>query len=217
MRPIAGADIAPTAPRASTACATIPAGATLNLYTRQRLGVVALLATLIAVAGTLAFSYAETTAAHAWATNTLEFQAQVTAFRVWVQRGTSEALGSFLGLPPIEAGTLQGDRVRARAELVSIRAFVAGDPDQLARVDELSALLDRRIALEDAAIDAFRASGSEAAAAVLARSDWWRDRQRLQTITSAMIRRAHEDFQRHEAGYARRCSACASRCWPACS
>ncbi|MEY2667870.1 MAG: hypothetical protein RJA59_508, partial [Pseudomonadota bacterium] len=140
----------------------------MQLYRRQRTGVFALLATFLVVAGTIAYSYSETVEAHAWVTRSLEFEGQLTAFRVWIQRGSTEILSAILGIESTEPGLLEADRVRARAELVGIRAFVAGDRAQEARVDELAELLERRIALEEAAGMALRESGPEGAAAVLA-------------------------------------------------
>jgi signal transduction histidine kinase/PAS domain-containing protein len=154
------------------------------------------------VAGTLLFSYAETVDAHTWVSRTVAFQLRVTSFRVWIQRGTNEVLVSFLGLDTTDEGLVQGDRVRARAELEAIREFVAGDPDQVARVDELSALLERRIHLEDAAVAAFRSIGPEGAATILAGSDWRTDRMRIRAITSALLRKANEDFLAREDHYA---------------
>ncbi|MBS1108933.1 MAG: hypothetical protein H6Q88_925, partial [Anaeromyxobacteraceae bacterium] len=162
-------------------------GALLQLYRRQRLGVFALIATFLAVAGTAVFSYRETEEAHARVTRTLEFELRLTSFRVWIQRGSNEVLGSLLGLDPSEPGLLGADRVRARADVAAIRESVAGDPSQLARVDELAGLLERRIALEEAARAAFRESGPQGAAALLAGSDWMRDRLRIRTITGAML------------------------------
>lgn len=154
------------------------------------------------MAGTLLFSYAETVDAHTWVSRTVAFQLRVTSFRVWIQRGTNEVLVSFLGLDTTDEGLVQGDRVRARAELEAIREFVAGDPDQVARVDELSALLERRIHLEDAAVAAFRSIGPEGAATILAGSDWRTDRMRIRAITSALLRKANEDFLAREDHYA---------------
>ena len=150
----------------------------------------------------LAFSYAETVEAHARVTRTLEFERRVTSFRVWIQRETNEVLGSFLGLEPTEAGLVALDRDRARAELAAIRTFVEQDPVQVARVDELAAILDRRIHQEDGARAAFRESGAAAAAAQLAASDWHEDRRRTRALTGAMLEAARQDFQRRDASYA---------------
>ncbi len=150
----------------------------------------------------LAFSYSETVEAHDWVIRTLEFEARVTSFRVWIQRGTNEVLGSFLGLEPTEAGLVEGDRARALAELTAMRGFVGSDPAQVARLDELTALLERRIELEDAALAAFRVSGAPGAAAVLAGTSWRTDRQRVRTLTGAMLEAAHQDFRRRDAEYA---------------
>ena len=177
-------------------------GALLQLYRRQRLGVFALIATFLAVAGTAVFSYRETEEAHARVTRTLEFELRLTSFRVWIQRGSNEVLGSLLGLDPSEPGLLGADRVRARADVAAIRESVAGDPSQLARVDELAGLLERRIALEEAARAAFRESGPQGAAALLAGSDWMRDRLRIRTITGAMLDTARNEFARRDADYA---------------
>jgi signal transduction histidine kinase len=174
----------------------------VDLHARQRLGVLALLTTFLVVAGILLFSYAETVDAHTWVSRTLAFQLRVTSFRVWIQRGTNEVLVSFLGLDSTDEGLVEGDRVRARAELAAIREFVAGDPDQVARVDELSALLDRRIHLEDLALAAYRTAGPEGAATILAGSDWRTDRMRIRAITSALLRKANEDFTAREDHYA---------------
>ena len=177
-------------------------GALLQLYRRQRLGVFALLATFLAVAGTAVFSYRETEEAHALVTRTQDFELRLTSFRVWIQRGTSEVLGSLLGLDPSEPGLLEGDRARARADVAAIRESVAGDPTQLARADELAAILERRIAREDAAGVALRESGPEGAAALLAGSDWMSDRLRIRTITGALLDATHQEFARRDADYA---------------
>jgi signal transduction histidine kinase len=154
------------------------------------------------VAGTAVFSYRETEEAHARVTRTLEFELRLTSFRVWIQRGSNEVLGSLLGLDPSEPGLLEADRVRARADVAAIRESVAGDSTQLARVDELAGLLERRIALEAAARAAFRESGPQGAAALLAGSDWMLDRLRIRTITGAMLDTARQEFARRDADYA---------------
>jgi len=153
------------------------------------------------VAGILAFSHAETVEAHDWVTRALAFEGRVTAFRVWIQRGGNEFLGELLGLPSTEEGLAAGDRFRATAELEALRELVDGDPVQLARVDELTTLLDRRIVSEDAAREAFRTSGTAGAVAVLEGAGWTEDRQRIRAVTASLLAKAREDFRIRDAEY----------------
>ncbi|MEI6111161.1 MAG: hypothetical protein WCP63_05740, partial [Cyanobium sp. ELA712] len=153
------------------------------------------------MAGILAFSHAETVEVHAWVTRALEFEGRVTAFRVWVQRGTNEVLGEIVGLPATETGLVAGDRIRATAELEALRELVAGDPVQQARVDELATLLDRRIATEEEARKTFEISGTSGAVAVLEGAGWGEDRRRIHAVTSSLLAKAREDFRVRDAEY----------------
>ncbi len=149
----------------------------------------------------LVYSLAETAADHARVTRTLELEGHLTSFRVWINRGSNEVLSSVLGLPPISAEILEGDRGRARADVAALRDLVAGDPGQMARLADLAELLERRVAAEQAAMEAARASGPAAAGAALLDGSWPEDRVRVRDLTAAMLEAAHQDLHQREAGY----------------
>ncbi len=166
------------------------------------MGILGLLATFLVVAGVMGFGFAATIAAHDRVTWGLELEERVTAFRVWIQRGTSEVLGSILDLPATDPEFFRGDRVRARTELEGIRALVAGDPQQLVRVDELSSILERRFADEDAALEAARTGGVDAARSALAAGNWLPDRLRVRVVTSTMLGQARREIDARAVEYA---------------
>ncbi|MCX5730661.1 MAG: hypothetical protein NTY18_04765, partial [Deltaproteobacteria bacterium] len=167
----------------------------LRIYQRQRSGVFALTATLLALMGILAFGYTEIGEAHERVTRTLELESHLSSSRVWINRGSTEVLASIISGVPGDESTLEGDRARARAELRSIRILVASDSLQVARVDELEALLERRFAAEKGAVAATRASGTAAGSAFLEASTWRFDRARVQTITAVMLESARQNLR----------------------
>ena len=128
----------------------------MNPYQRQRLGILALVATFVLVAGALVVTHTETVESHVRMKATLEFEGRVTSFRVWIQREANELLGTLLALPGTDPKLLADDRTRARAELAAVREMVAGRPDQVARVVELQEILERRFDREDQALAALR-------------------------------------------------------------
>ncbi len=138
---------------------------------------------------------------HDEAIRNLDLKEQLTSFRVWINRSSAETLSALLGVGGADPARQGEDRALAHGQLASIRGLVARDPDQVARAGEIEALVDRRFAAEDAALAAGRASGPAAAAAALEASGWQADRQRLRTLTGAMLDAAHQGFHRREASY----------------
>jgi len=171
----------------------------LGTYQLQRWGVVALTATFLALMGTLGYGYHETREAHDQVTRNLELESHLSFSRVWVNRGSTEVLASIISGVHGDEVALEGDRIRARAELKSIRDLVAGDPAQVARVDELAGLLERRFAVEKGAAEAARLSGPAAGSAFLEASSWRADRERVQTITAVMLENVRRDLRLSDA------------------
>jgi signal transduction histidine kinase/nitrogen fixation-related uncharacterized protein len=171
----------------------------VRTHQRQRLGVFALTAAFLALMGILALGYYETREAHERVTRTLELESHLSFTRVWLNRGSTEVLASILSGVPGDESALEGDRVRARAELQAIRNLVARDSSQAARVDELAALLERRFAAEKGAAEAARLSGMAAGGAFLEATTWRSDRQRVQAITAVMLESARQDFRLSDA------------------
>src|SRR5512137_2819194 len=129
------------------------AGDPLQTYQRQRLGVFALAAAFLGLMGILVLGYDETRAAHERVTRSLDLESHLSFSRVWINRGSTEVLASILSGVPGDGAALEGDRVRARAELQAIRDLVGSDPSQVARLDELAGLLERRFAMEKGAVE----------------------------------------------------------------
>ena len=171
----------------------------MQTYQRQRWGVFALAAAFLGLMGILALGYAETRAAHERVTRSLDLESHLSFSRVWINRGSTEVLASILSGVPGDGPALEGDRIRARAELQAIRDLVGSDPSQVARLDELAGLLERRFAVEKGAAEAARASGVAAGSAFLEASTWRPDRERAQTITSAMLESARQDLRLSDA------------------
>ena len=167
----------------------------MRIFKRQRLGVFALTATLLALMGVLAFGYTELRDAHERVTRNLELESHLSSSRVWINRGSTEVLASILAGVPGDESALEGDRARARAELRSIRNLVASDSSQVARVDELAGILERRFAAEKGAVEAARMSGMAAGSAFLEASTWRPDGARVQTLTAIMLENARQDFR----------------------
>ena len=159
----------------------------MRIYQRQRLAVYLLAAVFLAVVAMLGYSHAETRRGHAWVAETLEVEDHVTSFRVWLNRGSSDALASIIGADLGSEESRIGDEARARAALLHLRSHFAGDPEQLARVDELARLVAERLEIERHATEAARVGGTAAAREVLAASSWSRGRAEVRTITSAML------------------------------
>jgi signal transduction histidine kinase len=176
----------------------------LELYRRQRLGLFSIVAAFLAVVGGLAVTVAGTVEARDSLTRGLELESHLSAFRVWVNRGSTDVLASILSPEFGDEATRSGDELRARAELVEIGKLVEGSAVQKARLVELGAILERRIAVERSATAAARTSGPEGGRAILAASSWAPDRARVRTITSAMIDEAKQGLRSREARYASR-------------
>ena len=163
-----------------------------------------LLASFLAVVGALGVSIRETVEARDRVTRGLELETSLAAFRVWINRGSASTLASILSPDLGDDATRSGDEVRARAELDDIRRLVEGEAPQQARLEELAAVLGRRIAVERSAAEAARTSGPEGGRAALAAGNWAPDRTRIRTITSIMIEEAKQELLRREARYASR-------------
>lgn len=176
----------------------------MRLYRRQLLGLFSIFAAFLAVVGALAVTIAETVEAREMVTRALELEAHLSGFRVWVNRGSTDALASIISPEFGDEPTRSGDEVRARAELLEIRNLVEGGAVQNARLAELGAILERRIAVERSATSAARTSGPEGGRAILAASSWAPDRTRVRTIISAMIEEATQELRSREARYASR-------------
>ncbi|MGA8892073.1 MAG: ATP-binding protein [Anaeromyxobacteraceae bacterium] len=132
----------------------------------------------------------------------LQVERHITSFRLWVNRSAAEGLATMFVPGEVEPDNLPGDRLRARAELESVRQIVADDPEQVARVDELVKLLERDSARTDAAIALARSPGQEAARAALGNPEWRDDRLRTRELSSAMVIRAREGFGAQQAAQA---------------
>jgi signal transduction histidine kinase len=92
------------------------------------------------------------------------------------------------------------DAARARSELLRLRTHFAGDPEQLARVDDLAHLITERIEIERRATEAARVGGTAAARDVMAASNWSRGRAEVRSVTSAILadaRREQKDREEH--------------------
>jgi C4-dicarboxylate-specific signal transduction histidine kinase len=170
-------------------------------HRRQRLAVGALVALTLLVAGMIGYSYAETQAAHAWVVRTLEIEGHLVSFRVWINRDTADLLAGVLGVELAGEDLRTGDQMRAHAELAELRELVGADPEQAARIDELSRLLDARHDVQGRAEAAARQGGLEAAREVLASSGWAADRARVRSVTSAMLLDAQRAYREREARY----------------
>jgi signal transduction histidine kinase/CHASE3 domain sensor protein len=182
----------------------IPSGPenALRIYQRQRLAVLALVALFLAVVGMLGYSYSETRQAHAWVTRTLELEMRVTSVRFWIDRGSNEVLAAILGDGLGSEAGRAGDQLRARTEIAETRALVADDPAQVARVDELERLVETRFAIEQRAAEASRTGGPVAARDVLAASGWAAERDRIRSLSTAMLADALQDYRAQEDRYA---------------
>jgi signal transduction histidine kinase len=163
--------------------------------------VYSLVAVFLAVVAILVYGQAETRRAHALVTRTLELEEHLTSLRVWINRGSTDALASILGA---ELGSMEsraGDEARTRADLVHIRSHFEGAPGQLARVDELARIVAERLEIERRASEAARVGGTAAARDVLAASNWSRGRAQVRSITSAMLDESRRDYQLGEEHY----------------
>jgi signal transduction histidine kinase len=155
----------------------------------------------LAVVAILVYGQAETRQAHAGVTRTLELEENVTSLRVWINRGSTDALASILEAELGSEESRTGDEARTRAELVHLRTHFAGDPGQLARVDELAGILAERLEIEGRAAEAARRGGTAAARDVLTASTWSRGRARVRTITAAMLADVRRERQLGEEHY----------------
>jgi len=173
----------------------------LRIYQRQRLAVYVLAAVFLAVVAILGYSHAETRRVHGWVTRTLEWEDHVTSLRVWINRGSNEALASILGANLGSEESWTGDGAMARAELIHLRTHFDDDPAHLARVDELGRLVAERLDIERRATEAARVGGSAAARDLLAASNWSRGRAQVRAITSAMLADARRQHQLREEHY----------------
>ena len=171
----------------------------MGTYQLQRWGVFALAVTFLVLMGILALGYGETREAHDRVTRALELESHLSFSRVWVNRGSTEVLASIISGHSGDGSAFEGDRVRARAELQSIRDLVASDPAQVARVEELSVLLERRFAMEKGAAEAARQSGTAAGSAILEAGAWRSDRDRVRTITAVMLESVRQDLRLNDA------------------
>jgi signal transduction histidine kinase/PAS domain-containing protein len=155
----------------------------------------------LAVVAILVYGQAETRQAHAGVTRTLELEENVTSLRVWINRGSTDALASILEAELGSEESRTGDEARTRAELVHLRTHFAGDPGQLARVDELAGIIAERLEIEGRAAEAARRGGTAAARDVLTASTWSRGRARVRTITAAMLADVRRERQLGEEHY----------------
>jgi len=162
-----------------------------------------LAAVFLAVVAMLGYSHAETRRGHALVAETLELEDHVTSLRVWINRGSTDALASMLGTDLGNEESRAGDDAMARAALLHLRSHFAGDPEQLARMDELARLVAERLEIERHATEAARVGGTAAARDVLAESNWSRGRAEFRTITSAMLADARQIQQLREEQYDR--------------
>ncbi len=160
-----------------------------------------LLAMFLAVVAILVYGQAETRRAHAGVTRTLELEENVTSLRVWINRGSTDALASILEAELGSEESRTGDEARTRAELVHLRTHFTGDPGQLARVDELAGIIAERLEIEGRAAEAARRGGTAAARDVLTASTWSRGRARVRTITAAMLADVRRERQLGEEHY----------------
>jgi signal transduction histidine kinase len=166
-----------------------------------------ILAMFLSVVAILVYGQAETRRAHTGVTRTLELEEDVTSLRVWINRGSTDALASILGAGLGSEESRTGDEARTRAELVHLRTDFEGDPGQLARVDELAGIIAERLEIEGRAAEAARTGGTAAARDVLTASNWSSGRARVRTITAAMLadaRREHQLGEEHHALVIRR-------------
>ena len=155
----------------------------------------------LVVVAILVYGQAETRQAHAGVTRTLELEENVTSLRVWINRGSTDALASILEAELGSEESRTGDEARTRAELVHLRTHFAGDPGQLARVDELAGIIAERLEIEGRAAEAARRGGTAAARDVLTASTWSRGRARVRTITAAMLADVRRERQLGEEHY----------------
>jgi signal transduction histidine kinase len=159
----------------------------LRIYQRQRLVAYLLAAVFLAVVAMLGYSHAQTRRGHAWVGETLEVEDNITSFRVWINRGSNDALASIIGADLGSEESRIGDDARARAALLHLREHFASDPEQLAKMDELARLVAERLEIERHATEAARVGGTAAAREVLTASNWSRGRAEIRKITSAML------------------------------
>jgi signal transduction histidine kinase len=158
-------------------------------------------ATFAAVAVMLGVNAIETRWARARVAETLDLQDQVTSLRVWINRGSTDSLAFILGADLGSEASWTEDEATARAAVVHLRSHFAGDPEQLARVDELGSLIAARSVVERGAMDAARGGGPAAGHDVLAASNWSADRARVRSITSTMLADIRRNFQLGEERY----------------
>ena len=85
----------------------------MRIYQRQRLGVFALTATLLALMGILAFGYTEIGEAHERVTRTLELESHLSSSRVWINRGSTEVLASIIS--GVAKGAVEATRASGTA------------------------------------------------------------------------------------------------------
>lgn len=173
----------------------------MRIYKRQRLTVTVLVAVFLAMVAILVYGQVETRRAHAGLTRTLSLEENVTSLRVWINRGSTDALASVLGEELGSEESRTGDEARTRAELVRLRTLFEGDPGQLARLDELARIIAERLEIEGRAAEAARIGGTAAARDVLTATNWSRGRAQVRTITAAMLADARREQQLGEEHY----------------
>jgi signal transduction histidine kinase len=161
-----------------------------------------LAAVFLAVVAMLGYSHAGTRRGHAWVTETLEVEDHLTSLRVWLNRGSTDALASMLGTDLGSEESRLGDDAMARAALLHLRSHFARDPEQLARLDELARLVAERLEIERHATEAAQVGGTAAARDVLAASSWTRGRAEVRTLTSSLLAEAQREQKDREDRYA---------------
>ncbi len=171
-------------------------------FRRQRMGVMVLVAAIAVTGAAVASGVNAAVASRARMLAALDLEAHLTTLRVWLNRGSTEALGAALEPGLGDEALMAEDHERTRSELVSIRVHAVGDAPGTARVDELGSLVERRISAERAAIEAARTSGPDGARAALAGASWGPGRQRVREITSELLASSERLIEQESAAYA---------------
>jgi signal transduction histidine kinase len=174
----------------------------VELFRRQRIGVVVLVAAIAVTSAAVASGVNATVASRARMLAALDLEGHLTALRVWMNRASTEALGATLEAGLGDAALMAEDHERTRTELQRIQEHAAGEAVGAARIEELATIVDRRIAAERAAIDAARRSGLEGARAALAGASWGADRRRVREITSELLAASERAVEQERTAYA---------------